>query len=82
MEKRKKLSFSEKLSFPRAHWKLLGFFVAIIVVSSFFASMVATNFGKINIKDISFDAEGAILSATLYSPPKALARAINFPPSS
>ena len=44
---------------------MLFFFAAIIVVSSFFASMLVTNFGKINIKDISFDAEGAILSATL-----------------
>jgi hypothetical protein len=68
MGKAKRRGLGESLKTSRGRWGLLGIFVAVIVVSSFCASMLSTDFGRVNIKDLSFDSEGALISATLYTP--------------
>ncbi|RCX07350.1 serine aminopeptidase S33 family [Anaerobacterium chartisolvens] len=64
----KRSRFGGLFKTSKGKWKLLGLIVLIIVVSSFIAMCLSTDFGKVNVKDIRFDAEGAILDATLYTP--------------
>ncbi|HEX2965095.1 MAG TPA: alpha/beta hydrolase [Syntrophorhabdaceae bacterium] len=49
-------------------WKLLAIFALMITISSFLACLLSTDFGRVNVKDIRFDAEGALIDATLYTP--------------
>lgn len=48
--------------------RLLAILGAIIMLSSFFAYMIANDWGKVKINDISFDSKGSVLQATLYTP--------------
>ena len=48
--------------------RLVGLFLIIILVSSFFARLVSTSGGKIRVKQITFDARGANLNGELYYP--------------
>lgn len=41
---------------------------AVILVSSFFAYMLACDWGRVKINEISIDAKGSVLQATLYTP--------------
>jgi dienelactone hydrolase len=68
MEKAKWNVFGERLATSKGRWRLLALFASIVVVSSFIACLLSTNFGRVNVKDLRFDSEGAIISATLYTP--------------
>jgi hypothetical protein len=68
MEKARLNILGGSLATSKGRWRLLAFFAAVIVVSSFFACLLSTNFGRVNVKDLRFDSEGAIISATLYTP--------------
>jgi hypothetical protein len=48
--------------------RILVITVTIIMLSSFFAYMIACDWGKIKINDISFDSRGSVIQATLYTP--------------
>ena len=48
--------------------KLLALFIALILISSFFAQLVQTNGGTVKVEPIMIDARGAELSAELYYP--------------
>ena len=63
-EKAKALSFSTVEGCRR----LLAIFTALILVSSYFAYMLACDWGKIKVNDIAFDSRGAVMQATLYTP--------------
>ncbi|WP_320129099.1 alpha/beta hydrolase [uncultured Sphaerochaeta sp.] len=63
-DKSKKLTFSTMEGCK----KILAILVAIILLSSFFAYMLASDWGKLKINDISFDSRGSVMQATLYTP--------------
>ncbi len=48
--------------------RLLAIFIAIILISSFFAQLVQTNGGTVKIEPITIDARGAELTGELYYP--------------
>ena len=48
--------------------KLLVLFLILILVSSFFARLVQTDFGNLKVERITIDARGAELDAELYYP--------------
>ena len=56
-EKAKALSFSTVEGCRR----LLAIFTALILVSSYFAYMLACDWGKIKVNDIAFDSRGAVM---------------------
>ena len=65
MEKgERKLSFKTKSGCHR----LLAIFIALILVSSFFACLIQTDFGTVKVEHITIDARGAELTAELYYP--------------
>ncbi len=63
-----KKGWSEILKSSKGRRRVLAVFILIILLSSLFANILSCDFGKVSIKDINFDAEGAIIDATLYSP--------------
>ena len=48
--------------------RLLALFAVIIFLSSLFAQLISTDFGKVKVENISIDARGALLSGDLYYP--------------
>lgn len=48
--------------------RLLAIFIAIILISSFFAQLVQTDGGTVKVESITIDARGAELNAELYYP--------------
>lgn len=63
-EKVRKLTFNTKEGCKR----LLCLFMILIVLSSFFADMLASDWGKVKINEIAFDSKGSVMQATLYTP--------------
>ncbi len=48
--------------------KLFYLFLVIVLLSSFFAGLIASDFGDVNIENLTFDVRGGTLSAELYTP--------------
>ena len=48
--------------------RLLALFICLILLCSFFARLVQTDFGTIKVEQITIDARGAELTAELYYP--------------
>ena len=48
--------------------RLLAVLLVIITLSSFFAYMIASDWGKVKVNEISFDSRGSVMKATLYTP--------------
>jgi hypothetical protein len=48
--------------------KILAILLIVIILSSYFAYMLACDWGKVKVNDISFDSRGSVMQATLYTP--------------
>lgn len=48
--------------------RLLAVLVAVILLCSYFAYMIACDWGRIKVNDIAFDSRGSVMQATLYTP--------------
>lgn len=49
-------------------WRVLALLLAVILVSSFLAALVSSNFGKVKISHLSFDTRGGVMDADLFIP--------------
>jgi hypothetical protein len=48
--------------------RLLVLCLVIILIGSFFAYMLSSNWGRVKVSEVAFDSEGAILNGSLYVP--------------
>lgn len=56
------------LKTKRGCTRILAIFIALIIVSSFFACLIQADFGTVKVEHITIDARGAELTAELYYP--------------
>ena len=48
--------------------RLFGISVALIVLFCFIGYMLACDFGKVKVSELSIDSRGSVMQATMYTP--------------
>lgn len=64
MKKKKKFS----LSTAGGSRRLLALALCVIMISSFLACLISSDFGRIKVSHVEFDARGAVIECELYTP--------------